>query len=459
MEVPLASICDSSEEPDNKRAYGIYPYHPLRRTWEYAMYIVCLLSLWELPFEWFFNFPMRWYWVLPALFLDVLCFADIFIYGRTGVLHFGLIELDRETIRADIKKWKLVIFWLSPWPIYLIGFFMDNRLVFRILICLKLLRIVRLVDARNRINNTLIYISSYSKIAVLFSILFTIVHVCTCIFWFIGNQELPGESWLKDVVQISDKDEFIQYLHTFYYATTTILTVGYGDIHPHTFNEILCVICMEACGVLFYNILVSSMVSILANPSKNAFMSRYQRIYAAFKWRGVSDEALLELLRYYDYVWEQDRNQLDFYETVQKMPESLQKRLALSLHLSTFNRIEKLRNCDLDMLESIALALKPKVFTPGDYLIKAGRVSSRLYILAEGTVDVISRDGLRLKTFDGSVGVIIGESSLATGNEEPVSIMANTYVEAFELSKDDFDEITELAEILRRTETPHPSLY
>ena len=458
MEVPLATYY-GTEESEHQETYGIYPYHPLRRTWEYAMYIVCLLSLWELPFEWFFNFPLRWYWILPALFMDALCFADNFIYERTGVLHYGLIELDRESIRGDLKMWKRVIFWMTPWPLYLLGFFMNNRLVFRILVCLKILRIVRLVDARNRINDTLIYISPISKISILFSILFSIVHVCTCIFWFIGNQELPGESWLTNVVQISDKDEFVQYIHTFYYATTTILTIGYGDIHPYTFAEILCVICMEACGVLFYNFLVSSMVSIVANPSKTSFMSRYHRIYAAFKWRGVSDEALLELLRYYDYVWEQDRNQLDFYETVQKMPESLQKRLALALHLSTFNKIEKLRNCDLDILESIALALKPKVFTPGDYLIKAGRVSSRLYILAEGTVDVISREGLRLKTFDGSAGVIIGESSLVTGQEEPASIMANTYVEAFELSKDEFEEISELADILRRNETPNPSLY
>ena len=458
MEVPLATYY-GTDESEHQESYGIYPYHPLRRTWEYAMYIVCLLSLWELPFEWFFNFPLRWYWILPALFMDAVCFADNFIYERTGVLHYGLIELDRESIKGDLKTWKRVIFWMTPWPLYLLGFFMNNRLVFRILVCLKILRIVRLVDARNRINDTLIYISPISQISILFSILFSIVHVCTCIFWFIGNQELPGESWLTNVVQISDKDEFVQYIHTFYYATTTILTIGYGDIHPYTFAEILCVICMEACGVLFYNFLVSSMVSIVANPSQTSFMSRYHRIYNAFKWRGVSDEALLELLRYYDYVWEQDRNQLDFYETVQKMPESLQKRLALALHLSTFNNMDKLRNCDLDILESIALALKPKVFTPGDYLIKAGRVSSRLYILAEGTVDVISREGLRLKTFDGSAGVIIGESSLVTGQEEPASIMANTYVEAFELSKDDFDEISELAEILRRQEAPNPSLY
>lgn len=448
------SLANGANQVDEN--YGIYPYHILRRIWEYIMYFLSMIVLWEIPFEWAFNFHKSFVWLIPALVVDCFFVADIFIVRRTGVLQYGVIKLDKASIDSTIPNWRLIIYWLSPWPYYLIGFFAKNNLLFNILLLIKFLRLVRLYDANHVIKNTLVYISPLSKMATLFTTLLTIVHICACIFWYTGYVEIPKTSWLTES-KISEKPKIIQYFHTVYYITTTILTIGYGDLHPYTFPEICVVICVEAVGVFFYNFLVSTMVSIVADPSRNSFLSKYQRIYSAFKWRGISDDSMRELLRYYEYVWERDRDRADFFETASKMPEGLQKRLALALHMEVFNKVEAFRDANEEVLERVAMALRPRIFTPGDFLIKAGRVSNRMYFVTEGKVDMINPGGSLINVLDGANGCVLGESSIINGSEETASAIAETYVEAFELMKEDFDEIAELHPQLQNGLMPRTS--
>jgi hyperpolarization activated cyclic nucleotide-gated potassium channel 2 len=426
------------------RNYGIYPYTFWRRVWEYVIYFLSMLCLWELPYEWFFDLPRPFLYILPALIIDVFFLVDIFVVMRTGILQYGVIKLDKASIRGSFKTWRLVVYWLSPWPYYLIGWFSmrvtNDSLLFNILVGLKALRFLRLYDAQQVIQGTLVYIGPISRMMTLFCHFFTIAHISACIFWYTGYKEIPYRSWLIEC-KIVSKPVPIQYFHTLYYVLTTILTIGYGDLHPCTFTELCVVIGIEAVGVFFYNFLVSTMVSIVADPSRNSFLSKYQRIYSAFRWRGVSHESMEELLKYYEYVWERDRDRADFYETASKLPEGLQKKLALALHVEVFTKVDALRGADEEALERVAMALRPRIFTPGDFLLKAGRVSNRMFFLTEGKIGVVGQNGMVISSLDGANGVVLGEASVLFGGEEQASAIAETYVEAFELMKEDFEEI------------------
>jgi hypothetical protein len=236
--------------------------------------------------------------------------------------------------------------------------------------------------------------------------------------------------------------QLAEYLSSMYFVTTTVLTVGYGDIHPISFVEICLVIIMELIGVFFYSFVCSMMISIIASPLRNTFASRNERLYSALKWRGVSEETLRELIRYQEYAWERDRDRDDVIETASKMPESLQRRVAMALHLELFQRIEQFGDCDLGLLERVALALKPRIFTPGDFLIKAGRISGRMFIVVEGRIDLLSTTGALVARISGdSAGTVVGQTSVIRNQPEVVSVVAQTYLEAFELQKEDADSI------------------
>jgi CRP-like cAMP-binding protein len=146
-------------------------------------------------------------------------------------------------------------------------------------------------------------------------------------------------------------------------------------------------------------------------------------------------------LKYYEYVWERDRDRGEFYETVTKLPLGLQKRLALALHMEVFTRVDVLRGANDDALEEVAMALRQRVFTPGDCIIRAGKVSNRMFFGTAGKVNVISTTGMVLTSLDGASGFVLGEQSVLAGAEEQGTAIAETYVEVFELLKTDFDAI------------------
>jgi hypothetical protein len=247
--------------------------------------------------------------------------------------------------------------------------------------------------------------------------------------------------------------EIEQYLWSFYFITSTVLTVGFGDIHAITISEVYWMICMELLGCFAYSFVSSKVVSILVDPAMNTFLTRHNRLYSAFKRRGVSEESLHEMIRYQEFVWERDRDRDDFYELWHRMPESLRKRIALAVHMPVFQKLERLSETAHAMLAEVAFALKPRIFTPGDFLIKAGRVSPVMIFLVEGVVAILRPSGEVVENIDANSGTIIGEASVIDGVQETVSVVACTYLEAFELSKEDFDRIG-LVEELNGTKPP-----
>ena len=108
LSIPLELYSVSNTVTDHSvvvhNTYGIYPYQLKRRIWEYIMYFLSFICLWELPFEWFFNVERSFWYIFPALIIDLIYFFDLFVVMKTGYLQNGIIILEKAEILDHIGK-------------------------------------------------------------------------------------------------------------------------------------------------------------------------------------------------------------------------------------------------------------------------------------------------------------------------------------------------------------------
>lgn len=89
------------------------------------------------------------------------------------------------------------------------------------------------------------------------------VHVSAC-FWYLTAKlyEFDEDTWVTRY-GYQDKEIFLKYLVSLYWAFATILTVGYGDISAHTTLERCFSILWMMIGVAFYTLTIGVITSVL----------------------------------------------------------------------------------------------------------------------------------------------------------------------------------------------------
>lgn len=134
----------------------------------------------------------------------------------------------------------------------------------------------------------------------------------------------------------------------------------------------------------------------------------------------------------------------------------------------TVERVTHLRRVELfaatpdEVLAGIATVIAEVEFGRGDVLIRAGDVEDWLYVIVDGSVEVL-RDDRRVEL---GAGAVVGELAVLDPQARNATVTALSDVRAFQLDKPSFDEavrtrpeialgvITELVRRLRETHEP-----
>lgn len=76
-----------------------------------------------------------------------------------------------------------------------------------------------------------------------------------------------GHTWISSL-NLDNPSALTNYIYSFYFGTSTLLTVGYGDITPKNQLEIIVLILVQSCGIIIIAYLMNEIGHSLSHLRK-----------------------------------------------------------------------------------------------------------------------------------------------------------------------------------------------
>lgn len=130
------------------------------------------------------------------------------------------------------------------------------------------------------------------------------------------------------------------YITSFYFTVTTIVTVGYGDIHAYNSIERVICIFLMIIGVISFSFATGSLSSILSNyDSSQAKLKEKIATLNGIKSDYEIGPELYDELRI-AIKYDHSKNYNDVKQFLEELPYKLRIELAMEIHKDIYTNIE-----------------------------------------------------------------------------------------------------------------------
>jgi len=189
-------------------------------------------------------------------------------------------------------------------------------------------------------------------------------------------------------------DLFHMYLVSVYWATTSITTLGYGDIAPVTLGETCFVMLAELIAFSLYCLLLSDITSLISNAdaARLAFNRRVSKIRGFLKASSSSNHVTSNINHYFEHLWSIQEGFEDVALTNQ-LPLHMQSKLRYSFYITSFGHSPLFQRCDLNLLSMIIGHCEATTYLPGERIYFHGTRAMKLFGVCFGTVNLYDQSG------------------------------------------------------------------
>jgi len=230
------------------------------------------------------------------------------------------------------------------------------------------------------------------------------------------------------------------YITSLYWCVTTLATVGYGDITPNTDLQKLFAMGVMMIGVGVYGFIIGTVATVLANfdPARANYLQRMEELSAFMSYRNLPRGLQERIGDYYRYVWQQ-RHDHDESALLDGLPPSLETEVALFLKRDLLENVPLFQEASEEFIRDVALRMKPVVFMPGDFVIRAGAKGRDMFFISRGRLEAVAPDGAVYGTM--KEGDFFGELALIFDQPRSASVRALEYCDLYRLDRDLFERV------------------
>ncbi|EAS06232.2 cation channel family protein (macronuclear) [Tetrahymena thermophila SB210] len=373
----------------------------------------------------------------------IVMFVDVIIRLNTGYYKRGLIVVKRWNIAKHYIKHKL---WLDIFLIFLFAIYDNTNINIMMLITIlligKITQIIKeLEDAVTLDKRQMAY---YQLVKLSILVLF-IGHFCGCIFWSVGVQTKAhlDQSWVAN--KFDNKSFYEKYISSLYWATVTMLTVGYGDIVPLNKIEKQCVIIIMifSCGIYAYFLnQIGFLIEEITYEDKE-FKQIYSQVSLFLQKRNLDVKLQTEVKRYYQYLhYEKHNYTVNGEELLQPLKQSLKLKVMSNINQQLLIKYKLFRNQFSEaFLQQLALKMKESQFNSDDKVWDSSDLplNNKIFFVIRGQIIQKVNDQFLVKTIE--EGGFFNEKCFMIDESPNISFVSTCLSSIVYLDKKDFLEV------------------
>jgi hypothetical protein len=278
----------------------------------------------------------------------------------------------------------------------------DNVGAVSVLKCIRLLRLGRLMKKLDQMENA----NAFRVVKLMLS--FTLItHWVACLWFLFGNIGAEPAPEGSDVEMLSwvwtIRSEFTPcmprqfslgywYMLSFYWALTTLTTVGYGDITPISQAEYWFTICVEWAGNVVSAVIVGN-VAVLLGAYEAAYQRYRDRIETLNGFTQIHDlpkELSKRMLVSMDYFFQKSQG-LDYQGMLSRVSPALKAEVLMVMYGECISSTNLFEDAPEAVVKAIALKVSPVEYYTDDYVVRAGDPGTHLFIILSGRVQIVPK--------------------------------------------------------------------
>lgn len=407
-----------SEERFKNKQWLIYPDDKFKKIWNLVMGLLIIYVSIVLPFRVCFmeddsEFQNLDYFTDSCFYLDMIVNFFSVYYDAND----DLIVSHKKIVMKYLTGWFILDF-IAIFPFDAI--ILDSKYnslirvarlpkLYRLVRITKLIRMLKIFKEKKKILNPLFKMGAGSQ-RLLFSIISIIVfcHIACCFWYLTAILNDSNENWV-DENGYTDSTNLESYIVSFYWVTSTVVTVGYGDIVAVNTTERIMSCLLMFVGVVFYSFTIGSLSSLLSEfDAKNSIFDQKINTLLQIKRKYSFDDNLYlrikKALKYGHLKIDQDKEKF-----LIELPSNIRTELSYFMHKSLVNSIEFFKNRSERFIAYIGPLLKPIKFGKNEVIASQGDYANEMFFIKKGKVAIAIRQYNNFKFMSISEGYYFGE--------------------------------------------------